>query len=129
MRPSEVMARTRSVRPPASGAAGRALTAAIAAISPRRSARGWRTMSRSPVRVATTPRRSPRRRMTMPSPASTSRASSSLVWPSVPKAIDGDRSTRAQAVSTGSISGTRTIGVASRALRGQLTQRTSSPSS
>jgi hypothetical protein len=47
----------------------------------------------------------------------------------VPNAIDADRSTSAQAVSTGSISGTRTIGSPMRADSGQSTQRTSSPSS
>jgi hypothetical protein len=46
-----------------------------------------------------------------------------------PNAIDGEQSTRAQAVSTGSSSGTRTWGVPTRAVSGQSIQRTSSPGS
>ena len=49
--------------------------------------------------------------------------------PTVPNHIDGEQSRSAHAVSTGSISGTRTIGSPVRALSGQSTQRTSSPSS
>src|SRR5262249_45435475 len=62
-------------------------------------------------------------------PARASLATSSLVRTVVPKSIDGERSTSAQAVSTGSSSGTRTIVSASRAESGQSTQRTSSPGS
>ena len=61
--------------------------------------------------------------------ASTSRACAIFVPPCVPNIIDGDMSTRAHAVSTGSSSGTRTMASTDRAVSGQSIHRTSSPGS
>ena len=123
--------RTRSVRPPSLSSGTVRSTAASAAIEAAAVARAAGAPGRCR-RRAWRGCRGGRRggACTTPTPASTSRASSSFVWavrcrtPST-----AEQSTSAQAVSTGSISGTRTIGSPMRALRGQSTQRTSSPSS
>ena len=127
MAPTSARARAGEVSPPPSSGGSVAIARRRPSI-PRLPPFGGVTASR-PAPNVTTPSRLPRRAAKRPTTSAAPSATSALRRSAVPKCIDGEWSSRSQAVSCRSGTSSRTCGTSVRAVAFQSIRRTSSPGS